>query len=136
MASSNGARVLRVAALSILGFWLAALATSAAGAASVDSFAALSEAISACFDPPPGSEGSEVTLRFGLTGRGALRGSPMVTYSRLVGSPALKQAFALAAVHAVIDCTPVGLTDAFGRVVAQRVLTLRFGQKVRPRQSI
>ena len=52
----------------------------------------------------------------------------MVTYSRLIGSKELQKAFALSALQAVANCTPVKLTEGFGRVVAQRVLTLRFGQ--------
>lgn len=99
-----------------------------AGDTPLDSFAALGQAITACWKPPAGSEGSEITLRFGLTGQGVLRGPPMVTYSRLIGSKELQKAFALSALQAVANCTPVKLTEGFGRVVAQRVLTLRFGQ--------
>src|SRR5262245_27191613 len=66
--------------------WLALRALSlptADAATPVDNFGDLSQAILACWRPPAGSEGSEITLRFGLTGRGELRGPPMVTYSRL-----------------------------------------------------
>jgi hypothetical protein len=91
----------------------------------VDSFAALGEAIMACWKPPAGSEGSEITLSFGLTGHGVLRGPPVVRYSKLIGSKDLQKAFALSALRAVTDCTPVKLSEGFGRVVAQRVLTLR-----------
>ena len=89
-----------------------------------------------CWKPPAGSEGSEITLRFGLTGLGALRGSPMVTYSRLVGSKELQRAFALSALQAVAACTPVKLTGGFGRIVAQRVLTLHFAEQVKGREAI
>jgi len=102
----------------------------------VDSFGSLAAAIMICWKPPAGSEGSEITLRFGLTGQGALRGPPMVTYSKLIGSKELQQAFALSAMQAVANCTPVKLTDGFGRIVAQRVLTLRFTQPAKARQSI
>jgi hypothetical protein len=34
-----------------------------------------------CAKVPPGTEGSELTLRFSLTHYGALRGKPMITYS-------------------------------------------------------
>ena len=102
----------------------------------VDSFESLAQAVMTCWKPPDGSEGSEITLRFGLTGQGALRGPPMVTYSRLIGSKELQRAFALSAMQAVAECTPVKLTDGFGRIVAQRVLTLRFTQPPKGRQSI
>src|SRR5262249_3620611 len=103
-------------------------ARAADGAPPVDNFAALGQAIMACWKPPAGSEGAEITLRFGLTGQGALRGPPMVTYSKLVGSKELQKAFAVSALQAIADCTPVKLSEGFGRVVAQRVLTLRFVQ--------
>lgn len=90
----------------------------------------------ACWKPPAGSQASEITLRFGLTGQGALRGPPMVAYAKLIGSKELQQAFALSALQAVANCTPVKLTDGFGRIVAQRVLTLRFSQHPKGRPSI
>ena len=91
----------------------------------------LGPAIIACWQPPAGSEGSEITLRFGLNGKGELRGPPMVTYSKLRGSPELQKAFALSAFKAVADCTPVRLTESLGRIVAGRVLTMRFTQKTK-----
>ena len=102
------------------------VARAAEPASPIDSFASLGPAIMACWKPPAGSEGSELTLRFGLTGQGALRGPPMVTYAKLIGAKDLQRAFVLAALRAVADCTPVKLSEGFGRIVAQRVLTLRF----------
>ena len=113
------------------------LAARAAGPpSSIDNFDSIGPAIMACWQPPAGSEGSELTLRFGLTGQGALRGPPMVTYSKLVGTKDLQKAFVLSALRAVADCTPVKLTEGFGRIVAQRVLTLRFSQPTRARPAI
>src|SRR4051812_48422669 len=63
----------------------------------VDSFAALDQVMTACWKPRAGSEGSEITLKFGLTGQGALRGPPMVTYSKLLGPKELQKAFVLTA---------------------------------------
>jgi hypothetical protein len=131
----------------ILYSWLAILVgaallvtTVAAGpgdaSPAIDSFGALGEAIMACWKPPAGADGAELTLRFGLTGQGVLRGPPMVTYSKLIGSKELQKSFVLSALRAVADCTPVKLTDGFGRVVAQRVLTLRFVEPVKGRVAI
>ena len=88
---------------------------AADAAAPADTFRDLSHAILASWNPPGGSEGSEITLRFGLTGRGELRGPPMVTYSRLIGPSALQQAFALSTLRAIAQCTPVSLTDGLDR---------------------
>lgn len=90
----------------------------------------------ACWKPPAGSYGSEVTLRFGLDGKGALRGPPMVTYSRLIGSKDLQKAFVVSALQAVAGCTPVKLSPGFARIVAQRVLTLRFAAPVKGNPAI
>lgn len=117
-------------------FLLAIVSGGAPAAEPVTGFAELAKAIFACWKPPSGSQGSEITLRFGLTGRGALRGTPMVTYSRLLGPEDAQRAFALSALRAVADCTPVNLSEAFGPVVAQRVITLRFAAKAKQRPPI
>src|SRR4051794_24071434 len=78
-----------------------------------------------CVRLPLGSEGSEITLRFGLTHYGALKGPPMITHSRLAGDLAARQAFVAASLAALQNCTPVPVTEAFGRVVSQTVLTWR-----------
>ncbi|MFG1280453.1 hypothetical protein V5F34_00060 [Xanthobacter autotrophicus] len=97
-----------------------------ANAVPVNSFDELSRALFACWAPPPGTVGFEITLRFGLTGKGELRGKPLATYSVLSGPPDLQRAFVAAAVLALSDCTPVLMTEAFARVAAARVLTVRF----------
>jgi hypothetical protein len=129
-------RLRRLAVLSCAAILTASIAARAGDTGPVDSFGSLGQAIMACWKPPAGSEASEITLRFGLTGQGALRGPPMVTYSRLIGSKELQQAFALSALQAVANCTPVKLTSEFGRIVAQRVITLRFGQQPKGHLSI
>lgn len=85
-----------------------------------------------CAKFPPGTEGSEITLRFSLTHYGALRGKPMITYSKLVGSPEDQQLFVSAALAALEKCTPVPVTEQFGKVVGQKMITITFGRRVRP----
>ncbi|MFS8035945.1 hypothetical protein ACI7BZ_03090 [Xanthobacter sp. AM11] len=75
--------------------------------------------------PPPGTEGFEITLRFGLTGKGEVRGKPLATYSVLPGPPDRQRAFVAAAMLALHNCTPVLMSPEFARVAASRVLTLR-----------
>jgi hypothetical protein len=94
----------------------------------VNTFQALWPALTACWRPPAETVGSEITLRFGLDHTGRLRGLPIVTYSKLVGPAELREVFAKSALRALADCTPVNLTDSFGRIVANQVLTIRFAQ--------
>jgi hypothetical protein len=86
----------------------------------------LGKALFACWAPPPGTEGSEITFKFGLTAKGELRGKPLATYSVLKGSEERQRAFVEAALLALSRCTPVRMTEQFARVAASRVLILRF----------
>lgn len=90
-----------------------------------NSFDDLSRVLLACWAPPPGTIGFEITLRFGLTGKGELRGKPLATYSVLNGPPELQRAFVAAAILALNNCTPVLMTEGFARVAAARVLNIR-----------
>ena len=85
-----------------------------------------------CAKVPTGVEGSELTLRFSLTHYGALRGKPMITYSKLVGSPEDQRVFVSAALDALEKCTPVPVTENFGKILAQQIIVMRFP---RPRES-
>lgn len=86
----------------------------------------LGKALFACWTPPPETEGSEITFKFGLTAKGELRGKPLATYSVLTGSGERQRAFVEAALLALSRCTPVRMTEQFARVAASRVLILRF----------
>ncbi|MFG1420255.1 hypothetical protein [Roseixanthobacter liquoris] len=92
----------------------------------VETIAQLSQALYACWRPPPGTSGSEITLRFGLTAKGEVRGKPLATYSVLTGDAETQRAFVAAAILALSQCTPIRMSEELGRVVASRVLTLRF----------
>ena len=85
-----------------------------------------------CAKVPTGVEGSELTLRFSLTQYGALRGKPMITYSKLVGSPEDQRVFVSAALDALEKCTPVPVTENFGKIVAQKMIVMLFP---RPREN-
>ena len=79
-----------------------------------------------CAKVPPGVAGSELTLRFSLTHYGALRGKPMITYSKLLGSPEDQRVFVSAALDALEKCMPVPVTEHFGKIVAQKIIVMRF----------
>ena len=111
--------------------WPAHAQTKAASQ-SPDNINELFRFLGQCAKFPPGSEGSEITLRFSLTHYGALRGKPMITYSKLVGSPEDQRLFVSAALDAIEKCTPVPLTEHFGRVVGQKMIAITFGRRERP----
>ncbi len=90
-------------------------------------------ALRACWKAPAGTEGSEITLRFGLNARGEMKGAPLATHSTLTGDQATQKAFVAAALTALQRCTPVRMTPELGRIVASRVLTVRFSSAVRTR---
>ena len=97
-----------------------------------DSIQELFQFLYQCAKVPTGVEGSELTLRFSLTHYGALRGKPMITYSKLVGSPEDQRVFVSAALDALEKCTPVPVTENFGKIVAQKMIVMRFP---RPREN-
>ena len=95
-------------------------------AQSPDNIRELFQFLYQCAKIPPGTEGSELTLKFSLTHYGALRGKPMITYSKLVGSPEDQRVFVSAALEALEKCTPVPLTENFGKVVGQKMIIMPF----------
>lgn len=95
--------------------------------ASPDTIAELFAFLGQCVHFHPGSEGSELTLRFSLTPYGALRGKPMITYSKLVGAPEAQRQFVSDALAALENCTPVPMTEHFGKVAGQKMILWRVG---------
>lgn len=88
-------------------------------------------ALMGCWKPPANSEGSLVTLRFGLNAEGRLKGPPLATYSRLTGTAHDQRAFMAAALTALDQCTPLAMQPDLARVVASRVLTITFSAPAR-----
>ena len=117
------------AAIGIMAVAAPAWAQSKQASQTPDNIQELFQFLYQCAKVPPGVEGSELTLRFSLTHYGALRGKPMITYSKLVGSAEDQKLFVSAALDALEKCTPVPVTEHFGKVVGQRMLTFTFGVK-------
>ncbi len=78
-----------------------------------------------CVHLPAGSEGSEMTLRFGLTPEGMLRGKPIIAYAKLAGDERMQKRFVAAVLESLADCTPVPLSENFGRIISQQVISWR-----------
>jgi hypothetical protein len=84
------------------------------------------EALYACWQPPAGSQGMEITLMFSLRRDGTLIGKPRATWSKLSGSTNEQRAFVASVLTALEQALPLPLTDAMGGAVAGRPLALRF----------
>lgn len=84
------------------------------------------EALYACWQPPTGSQGMEITLVFSLRRDGTLIGKPRATWSKLSGSSDDQRAFVASVLSALSEALPLPLTDAMGGAVAGRPLALRF----------
>ena len=78
-----------------------------------------------CLPLVPGSEGSELTLRFSLAHDGTLRGPPMITYSDLKGSLETQRLFATTMIDALQKCTPIPMTDDFAKIASQKMILFK-----------
>jgi hypothetical protein len=83
-------------------------------------------AIYACWEPPPGTAGMSITLRFSLRRQGTLIGKPRATYSKLGGDEALNRAFVASILKALDKTLPLPLSDSMGGAIAGRMLAPRF----------
>jgi hypothetical protein len=104
-------------------------ATPAQAERTVQTLRDLGPALTACWRAPPGTEGSEVTVRFSLRRDGTLLGQPRITYSKLTGDAERQRTFIAAALGALAECLPVKISDGLGGTIAGRPLTIRFGAR-------
>ncbi len=102
-----------------------------AGAVPLTHLSQVGAAFQSCWRAPPGSAGSRITLRFGLSASGELKGPPRATFSALAGRAEDQRAFVAAALTAIARCTPLVMREDLARVVASRVLTVTFSAPVR-----
>lgn len=102
-----------------------------AGAVPLTHLSQVGAAFQSCWRAPPGSAGSRITLRFGLSASGELKGPPRATFSALAGRAEDQRAFVTAALTAIARCTPLVMREDLARVVASRVLTVTFSAPVR-----
>ena len=102
-----------------------------AGAVPLTHLSQVGAAFQSCWRAPPGSAGSRITLRFGLSASGELKGPPRATFSALAGRAEDQRAFVAAALTAIARCTPLAMREDLARVVASRVLTVTFSAPVR-----
>jgi hypothetical protein len=94
--------------------------------APVNNWAEFRAAMAACWTVPPGTDGSLIAYRFGLDKSGAIRGKPLTTARRLVGDHDAQQRYEEAASAALSRCFPLKVTPAFGAILGESPIYLRF----------
>jgi hypothetical protein len=107
-------------------------------AAPADTLATLWTTLNACVrlaDVPAPALGSEVTVLFSLTRRGALQGRPRITHAKLAGREGDQQAFVGEALRAVSRCLPLDVTEGLGGAIAGRPFRIRITSR-RPERAL
>jgi hypothetical protein len=92
----------------------------------VNSIAEMSAAIYACWQPPRGTAGMSLTLRFSLRRDGTLIGKPVATFSDLGPDDRLNSAFVASILEALDKALPIPFTESMGGAIAGRILSPRF----------
>ena len=95
-----------------------------AGRTKVGNWPALREHLATCWTIPAGTEGSSVTLRFGISAGGELRGSPLITAIN-VKPKEMAATYRKAATAVLEQCLPVCPTEDFGSVMGESTMHLR-----------
>jgi hypothetical protein len=118
----------RFALLSIL--WLLAVGAAAraqeAAGRQLDRVSDVGPAILACWRPPLGSAGMELTLVFSFKRNGELLGKPRISFSKLRGEPDLQKQFVASALKALAGCTPLHVAPSLGAAIAGRPFAMLF----------
>ncbi len=92
----------------------------------IDTLKEMSDAIYACWKPPPGTAGMSLTLQFSLRRNGTLIGKPRATYSDLGTDAQLSRAFVASILKALDEALPLPFSDSMGGAIAGRMLAPRF----------
>ncbi|MGN6451226.1 MAG: hypothetical protein ACTHLK_22065 [Brucella intermedia] len=94
--------------------------------APVNSIQEMYDAIFACWQPPAGTAGMSMTLRFSLRRDGTLIGEPRVTYKGKISGNQASKAFEASIYEALHKALPVPFTQGMGGAVAGRPIALLF----------
>ena len=98
----------------------------------VNSINEMFSALYACWQPPKGTAGMSITLRFSLRRDGTLIGKPRTTFTEKINNDELSKAFVVSILEALNKSLPVPFTESMGGAVAGRPMTLRFiSQEIR-----
>lgn len=102
------------------------LAQPAPPPSAINNWAELRTALASCWTAPVETEGSLIAFRFGLDKTGGLRGPPLVTSRRFRGDEDAGKRFEDAAREALSRCLPIRVTPAFGAILGESPIRLRF----------
>ncbi|TXN07682.1 hypothetical protein FV222_01950 [Methylobacterium sp. WL103] len=83
-------------------------------------------ALAKCWTIPAGTDGSLLAYRFGLDKTGAIRGKPRIIARQLKGDAEAQRRYQEAADAALAKCFPMPVTSAFGAILGESPLYLRF----------
>lgn len=96
----------------------------------VNTLADLGPALFACWVPPAGTDGKELTLTFSVRRNGTIIGKPRTSYSKSIAGSDLDKAFVASILEALDKALPLPLTESFGGVIAGQPMALRFVAEV------
>jgi hypothetical protein len=96
------------------------------GAEPLETIDDVGAALRACWNPPAGTSGSAVTLRFSFNRNGKLIGPPRATAIKVSGDDAARRTFVEAATKALEGCVPLSFSPALGAVIGGTVFTMQF----------
>jgi hypothetical protein len=102
------------------------IAASPSTAQPIESMDGAGDAILACWNPPPDSTGSYVTLSFSFKRDGTLIGPPQPTELKVAGGPEAEERFIDAAIAALENCTPLEFSPTLAAGIPGQVFTMRF----------
>lgn len=97
-----------------------------ASSSATNNWAELRVALASCWKVPADTEGSQISFRFGLNKTGGMRGPPLVTSRHLKGDQDARKRFEDAALEALSRCFPMSITPAFGAILGESPIRLRF----------
>jgi hypothetical protein len=86
-------------------------------------------ALEACWIPPDldhAKPGMQITVLLSFKRSGDLNGEPRITYETPSASEPQRLAYRLALAQAITRCTPLPFTEALGKALAGRPMTMRF----------
>lgn len=92
----------------------------------VNSIDEMFDALFACWEPPAGTAGMSMTLRFSLRSNGTLIGEPRVTYKGKLNGDERSKAFEVSILDALQQALPVPFTKTMAGAIAGRPMALLF----------
>lgn len=126
MKPGNTTRIFAIASLSAMAF---AAATGSSWSEPIGTVQQMDAALQGCWAAPANSQGSSVTLSFGLNSDGTLLGPPQATAISVPGDDQAEQAYLEAATKALESCLPLQFSPSFAQGLAGNVYTVAFSSK-------